>query len=54
MCVWIKDNLGDQVPVHFSRLYAGFSIDESSPTPLEKLEEAQKIAKEAGLKYVIS
>ena len=52
MCVWIKENLGDQVPVHFSRFMPAFQLMNLPPTPLEKLEEAQKIAKSAGLKFV--
>ncbi len=52
MCVWIKENLGDEVPVHFSRFLPSYKLINLAPTPLEKLEEAYKIAKEAGLKYV--
>jgi len=52
MCVWIKENLGDQVPVHFSRFMPAFRLINLPPTPLEKLEEAYKIAKKTGLKYV--
>jgi len=52
MCVWIKENLGDQVPVHFSRFMPAFQLVNLPPTPLEKLEEAYEIAKKAGLKYV--
>ena len=52
MCVWIKENLGDEVPVHFSRFMPAFRLMNLPPTPLEKLEEAYKIAKNAGLKYV--
>ncbi|MDD5561421.1 MAG: AmmeMemoRadiSam system radical SAM enzyme [Candidatus Omnitrophica bacterium] len=52
MCVWIKENLGDQVPVHFSRFMPAFRLLNLPPTPVEKLEEAYRIAKNAGLKYV--
>ena len=52
MCVWIKDNLGDDVPLHFSRFTPAFRLANLVPTPVEKLEEAYKIAKDAGLKYV--
>jgi pyruvate formate lyase activating enzyme len=52
MCVWIKENLGDDVPVHFSRFMPAFQLMNLPPTPLEKLEEAYNIAKNAGLKYV--
>ncbi|MCG2708225.1 MAG: AmmeMemoRadiSam system radical SAM enzyme [Candidatus Omnitrophica bacterium] len=52
MCVWIKDNLGDEVPLHFSRFMPNFKLQNLPPTPLEKLEEAYKIAKDSGIKYV--
>jgi pyruvate formate lyase activating enzyme len=52
MCIWIKENLGDEVPLHFSRFVPNFKLQNLPPTPIEKLEEAYKIAKDAGLKYV--
>ena len=52
MCVWIKDNLGDDVPLHFSRFTPAYRLANLPPTPVEKLEEAYRIAKEVGLKYV--
>lgn len=52
MCVWIKDNLGDDVPLHFSRFMPAYKLMNLPPTPVEKLEEAYKIAKDSGLKYV--
>lgn len=52
MCAWIKENIGDEVPIHFSRFVPQFRLQNLPPTPVEKLEEAYNIAKEAGLKYV--
>lgn len=52
MCEWIKENLGDEVPLHFSRFSPAFRLQNLPPTPLEKLEEACNIAGKAGLKYV--
>jgi len=52
MCAWIKENLGDEVPLHFSRFMPAFKLANLPPTPIEKLEEAYKIAKQVGLKYV--
>lgn len=52
MCEWIKENLGDEVPLHFSRFMPAFRLQNLPPTPVEKLEEAYKIAKSVGLKYV--
>lgn len=52
MCEWIRDNLGDEVPLHFSRFIPAFQLQNLMPTPVEKLEAACAIAREAGLKYV--
>ena len=52
MCVWIKDNVGDDVPLHFSRFTPSFQLMNLPPTPMKKLEEAFQIAKSVGLKYV--
>jgi len=40
------------VPLHFSRFVPQFRLQNLPPTPVEKLEEACRIAKEVGLKYV--
>jgi pyruvate formate lyase activating enzyme len=52
MCIWIKENLGDDVPLHFSRFVPLFKLANLPPTPIEKLQEAYRIAKDVGLKYV--
>jgi len=52
MCIWIKENLGDEVPLHFSRFMPNYKLQNLPPTPIEKLQEAYNIAKEVGLKYV--
>ena len=52
MCLWIKENLGDYVPVHFSRFSPRYLMKHLPSTPVETLKRAIKIAKEVGLKYV--
>lgn len=52
MCVWIKENLGTEVPLHFSRFTPTFKLTNLPPTPVEKLKEARDIAMRTGLKYV--
>jgi pyruvate formate lyase activating enzyme len=52
MCVWIKDNLGPDTPVHFSRFFPMYKLLSLNPTPVETLEKARNIALECGLKYV--
>ncbi len=52
MCLWIKDELGDDVPVHFSRFFPNYRLTNISATPIKSLERAHKIAQEIGIKYV--
>jgi Pyruvate-formate lyase-activating enzyme len=52
MCEWIKNNLGRDTPIHFSRFMPSFKLQNLPPTPISKLEEAYKIAKDVGLYYV--
>lgn len=52
MCVWIKENLGDDVPLHFSRFFPQFKLANLPPTPIATVENAYNIAKQTGLKYV--
>jgi len=52
MCLWIKENLGPDTPLHFSRFFPMYKLLSLNPTPLESLERARKIALDSGLKYV--
>ncbi len=52
MCAWIYNELGPQVPLHFSRFFPAYQLTDLSPTPVETLEEAHRIAREEGLSYV--
>ncbi len=52
MCLWIKDNLGEDTPLHFSRFIPIYKLAGLSPTPVETLEKARQIALDCGLKYV--
>ena len=52
MCQWIKEHLGDDVPLHFSRFFPAYRLSNLPPTPVKTLEEARRIATDAGLKYV--
>lgn len=49
---WIKDNLGDEVPLHFTRFWPSYKLKNLPPTPVKYLERAKKIADDAGLKFV--
>lgn len=52
MCYWIKKNLGPDTPLHFSRFSPMYKMTHLPPTPVSTLEEARRIAMEAGLNYV--
>lgn len=52
MCLWIKDNLGSDTPLHFSRFQPMYKLVALNPTPVETLEKARQIALDSGLKYV--
>ena len=52
LCLWVKDNLGPETPVHFSRFFPMYKLLDLSPTPLSTLVHAKEIAQEAGLQYV--
>jgi pyruvate formate lyase activating enzyme len=49
---WVKRNLGPGTPLHFSRFYPMFRMRDAEPTPLDTLERAADIAREAGMEYV--
>lgn len=52
LCTWIKNNLGPDTPLHFSRFYPTYKLVHITSTPYQTLENAYKIAKECGLRYV--
>ncbi len=52
MCKWILDNLGPDVPMHFSRFHPMYKIKDLPSTPIKTLEKAKEIAAKTGLHYV--
>ena len=52
MCRWLSDNGFKNTPLHFSRFYPMHKLEQLPPTPVEILNNAYRIAKEEGLKYV--
>ena len=52
MCVWIRENLGADIPLHFSRATPRYKLLSIIDTPVETLEKARSIALDCGLKYV--
>ena len=52
MCRWIVANGLADNPLHFSRFFPRYRMQNTSPTPVHMLKEARKIAVEEGIKYV--
>ncbi len=52
MARWVRDRLGPQTPLHFSRFQPLYRMRNLPPTPTESLERAQREAQDAGLEYV--
>lgn len=49
---WIKQNLGTDVPLHFTRYYPQYKLLNLPPTPINTLNTAKQIADSEGLHYV--
>ena len=49
---WVVENLGVDVPWHFSAFHPDYKLLDLPPTPPETLRRARAIAKERGVRYV--
>lgn len=53
MCNFIKEELGDTTPLHFTRFFPNYKLRNLPPTPISTLEKAREIAVDkAGIKFV--
>ncbi len=52
MSDWILENIGDEVPHHFTAFHPTFKMTNYQRTPAETLKNAREIAMNAGVKYV--
>jgi pyruvate formate lyase activating enzyme len=52
LCEWISKELGPDTPIHFSRFYPQYKIQNLPPTPVSTLKTAAAIAHAAGLLYI--
>jgi pyruvate formate lyase activating enzyme len=52
MCRWLSENGFKKVPIHFSRFYPTYKLEQLPPTPVDILNKAVQIAEEEGLKYI--
>jgi pyruvate formate lyase activating enzyme len=49
---WVKEKLGEDTPMHFTRFHPMHKMDHVAPTPLSTLEMAHGIAKNEGVRFV--
>lgn len=52
LCGWVLENLGDDVPLHFTAFHPDFKLRDKPNTSPETLHRARRIAIEMGLKFV--
>eukprot|EP01065_Artemidia_motanka_P043084 TRINITY_DN5915_c0_g1_i1.p1 TRINITY_DN5915_c0_g1~~TRINITY_DN5915_c0_g1_i1.p1 ORF type:complete len:319 (+),score=74.60 TRINITY_DN5915_c0_g1_i1:169-1125(+) len=52
MCKWLREEVGDDVPLHFTAFHPDSNMRDVPHTPRHTLETARRIALDAGLRYV--
>ena len=54
MTDWIMENLGPDVPLHFSAFHPDFKMQDRGPTPASTLTRSRDIALSKGIRYVFT
>ena len=49
---WVAENLGPDVPIHFTAFHPAWKLTNKPPTPSKTLMDARRIAMKNGLRYV--
>ncbi len=52
MSRWVRDELGAETPLHFTRFYPRYKLKGLQPTPVPTLERAREAAMDEGLAFV--
>ena len=52
ICSFVLDELGEDVPIHFSRFFPMHKMSDKSPTKIDYLIRAKEIAVDMGIEYV--
>ncbi|MGQ9800923.1 MAG: AmmeMemoRadiSam system radical SAM enzyme [Candidatus Saccharicenans sp.] len=52
MCRWLKNEIGPDFPIHFSRYHPMYLVKNLPPTPVSTLEKLREVALAEGLHYV--
>ncbi len=51
LCGWVLENLGADVPLHFTRFHPTYKLKNLSPTPISTLEKQYDIARAEGMHF---
>ncbi|MDY6933265.1 MAG: AmmeMemoRadiSam system radical SAM enzyme [Spirochaetota bacterium] len=51
MARWVKSNISQDVPMHFTRFHSMYLLKNLPPTPVKTLERCRGIAKSEGIRY---
>ena len=52
MCQWMVENDLTEVPLHFSRFFPRYKMQDLPPTPVSSLRMAEQIARKEGIQHV--
>jgi pyruvate formate lyase activating enzyme len=52
MARWLLEHVGSDVPIHFSRFFPQYRLENLPPTPISSLERAYDVCREEGMHYV--
>ena len=52
MCRWLADHDLADAPLHFSRFFPRYRMQDVPPTPLHTLQSARQVALDEGLRHV--
>ena len=52
MCRWLADNNLAEAPLHFSRFFPRYKMQDMLPTPVATLKAAKRVAEEEGIRHV--
>ena len=52
MCHWLNENGLAEAPLHFSRFFPRYKMQDVLPTPITTLKAAKRVAEEEGIRYV--
>jgi pyruvate formate lyase activating enzyme len=51
MTAWVVENLGPEVPMHFTAFHPDWKLRDAPPTPLATLRRARETARRGGVRY---